>query len=162
MIFGRQFFSIELVTVVLVLMLTGCATGESYVLAKSKIPALKSDKGRIFVYRTFNPLALFKPRKFTLNGKDIGDTFASTIMYHDVTPGKYEVNYNDSRDKLLINVPAGGVIYLKYGLVSDAVAIGNTTVTLIEKKLAEEDVTESGVFLIETLIRHPNDRVVAP
>jgi hypothetical protein len=162
MTFGRICFSKRLVTVVLALTLTGCAIGEVFKTAKNKIPALNSDKGRIFVYRTLNPLAIFKPRKFTLNGKDIADTFGSTILYHDVTPGKYEVNYNNRRDKLLIKVPAGGIVYLKYSLVDDSVAIGNTAVTLMEKKVAEKETNESGIFLIETKIRYPKDGSVAP
>jgi hypothetical protein len=62
--------------IALVFVLVGCASGEPYSAAKSKIPAIKSDMGRIFVYRSINPLAMFKPRVFTLDGKHVGDTYA--------------------------------------------------------------------------------------
>jgi hypothetical protein len=140
---------------ILAVVLVGCATGEPFGTAKSKIPALKADKARIFVYRSMNPLALFKPRVFTLDGKPIADTYASTIFYHDVTPGSHDVNFNSGRDKLAINVPAGGKIYLKYSIVDDSVAIGNTAVTVIDNKIAEDELT--GVHLIEAAIRNADE-----
>jgi hypothetical protein len=141
--------------IALTLVLVGCASGEPYGAAKSKIPAIKSDMGRIFVYRSINPLAMFKPRVFTLDGKHVGDTYASTILFHDVSPGKHVVNFNDGRDKLNINVPAGGSIYLKYYIVDDSIAVGNTAVDVIEPKIAESELT--GVHLIETMIRNPDE-----
>jgi hypothetical protein len=140
---------------ILALVLVGCATGEPYGTAKSKIPALQADKARIFVYRDINPLAIFKPRVFILDGKPIADTFASTIFYHDVTPGSHDVNFNGGRDKLAINIPAGGKIYIKYIIVDDSIAIGNTAVTVIDNKIAEDELT--GVHLIETTIRNADE-----
>ena len=140
---------------VVALVLVGCASGEPYGTAKSKIPALKSDMGRIFVYRSINPFAVFKPRLFKLDGKNIGDTFASTIIYHDVTPGKHVVNYNSGRSNLTINVSAGGKVYLKYPIVSDTVAVGNTAVEIIDSKTAQGELT--GIHLVETMIRNPDE-----
>ncbi len=139
----------------LMLVLVGCASGEPYGTAKSKIPPLKPDMGRIFVYRSINPLAIFKPRVFRLDGKPIGDTYSATIMYHDTSPGKHVVNYNSDRSSLDINVPAGGSIYLKYSIVSDSVAIGNTAVTIIDTKTAESELP--GIHLIETTIRNSDE-----
>jgi hypothetical protein len=65
------------------------------------------------------------------------------------------VNFNDGRDKLNINVPAGGSIYLKYYIVDDSIAVGNTAVDVIEPKIAESELT--GVHLIETMIRNPDE-----
>jgi hypothetical protein len=139
----------------LVLVLVGCASGVPYGTAKSNIPAVKADMGRIYVYRSINPLAVFKPRVFTLNGKHIADTYAATIFYHDVTSGTHVVNYNEGQSNLSINVPKGGVIYLKYSIVDDSVAAGNTAVTIMDKNSAEAELT--GVHLIEKIIRNPDE-----
>lgn len=141
--------------VALALVLVGCASGEPYGTAKSKIPALKAGMGRIFVYRGINPLAVFKPRVFRLDGKLIGDTYTSTIIFHDTTPGNHVVNFNGGDSSLNINVPAGGAIYLKFSIVPDTVATGNTAVTVIDSKTAENELT--GIHLIETIIRNPDE-----
>jgi hypothetical protein len=140
---------------ILAVVLVGCATGEPYGTAKSKIPALKAGQARIFVYRDINPLAIFKPRVFILDGKPVADTFASTIFYHDVTPGSHEVNFNSGRNKLAINVPVGGKIYIKYSIVDDSIAVGNTAVIVVDNEIAEDELT--GVHLIEATIRNADE-----
>ena len=141
--------------VFLMLFLAGCATGEAYDAAKSQIPAIKSDMGRVFVYRSRNPFALFHSRVFTLDGKHIADTLAATVFYYDVKSGQHVVSYNGGRSKLNIDLSSGGKIYLKYSIVSDGVVKGNTLVEVIDPKTAETDL--NGLHLIQPMIRHPDE-----
>jgi len=133
----------------------GCATGINYETAKVTIPALKSDMGRIFVYRKLNPFALLKPIIFTLDGKHIADTYTDSIIYHDVEPGNHVVNYNNGKNKLTVNVPKGKSIFIKYSIVDDSVAIGNVGVTVVEAKTAEIEM--KSISLIEKKIRYPDE-----
>ncbi len=141
--------------VLIALILVGCATGEPYGAAKNQFPAIKSDMGRIFVYRSRNPFALFHSRIFTMDGKHLADTLASTVFYIDAKSGPHVVNYNDGLSKLNIDLPSGGKIYLKYSIVSDGVVKGNTAVEIIDPKIAEADL--QGLHLIKPEIRHPDE-----
>ena len=139
----------------LFLIMSGCAAGTNYETAKVTIPALQSDMGRIFVYRTLNPFALLKPIVFTLDGKHIADSYVDTIIYHDITPGIHSVNYNNGRSKLSINVTKGKSVFIKYTVVDDSVAAGNILPTIVDPKIAELEIRT--ISLIEKKIRYPNE-----
>ena len=136
-------------------LLIGCASGVPYQDSKNKVPVLSDGMGRIFVYRSANPLEMLKPRVFTLNAQHVGDTFAGTVLYHDVRVGKHIVNYNGGRDRLDIHVPERGKVFLKYAIVSDDEAIGNTKVIIVPPGRGELEIL--GKYLIETKIRNPNE-----
>ena len=155
MAFKAQIYFSKIGLVILALALVGCAVGDPYGSAKNKIPEIKSDMGRIFVYRSRNPFALFHSRIFTLDGKHLADTLASTVFYYDAKPGPHVVDYNNGLSKLNINLSAGGKIYLKYSIVSDGTVKGNTAVEIIDPKIAEADLP--GLQLIKPEIRHPDE-----
>jgi len=155
MTFKAQNYISKIGLVMLALVLVGCAGGEPYNSGKNQVPVIKSDMSRIFVYRSRNPFALFHSRIFTLDGKHLADTLASTVFYYDVKSGAHVVSYNGGRGKLNLNLSAGGKIYLKYSIVSDGVAEGNTKVEIIDAKTAEADL--QGLHLIKPEIRHPDE-----
>ena len=141
--------------VFIISLLAGCASGIPYQDSKNKVPVLSEGMGRIFVYRSTNPLEMLKPRVFTLNGQHVGDTFAGTVLYHDIQAGMHIVNYNGGRDSLAIKVPERGKVFLKYGIVSDAEAIGNTKVIIVPPGKGKLEIL--GKYLIETKIRNPDE-----
>ena len=110
---------------------------------------------RIFVYRTFNPLAFFKPLIFKLDGKNIGDTYISTVFYHDVTPGKHFVYRGTAEKDFSFNIEAGKTVYLRFTLVSDDVSKSNYQTTLIDSKTAK--IALGGLSLIKKTIRYPDE-----
>jgi hypothetical protein len=133
----------------------GCAVGDPFDLSKDKIPTLKPDMARIFVYRSFNPLAMLRPINFKLDGKNIAESYASTIFYYDVTPGKHLVNMGTAADELSLNVLAGKTVFLRYSIVSDAISKANYIIELIDNKTAENDL--KNVRLIKTELRFPDE-----
>ena len=151
----NHFFINFFITCLLIFALSGCATGIPFNSAKDEIPPLKSDMGRIFVYRSFNPLALLKPLVFKLDGKNIADTFASTVFYHDVKPGKHTVNLKDAEKDLSFNLTMGGSVYLRYSIVPDSVSEGNAIVEMIDSKTAKTELDR--VRLIEKNLRFPEE-----
>ena len=158
MVFKRRVvitrMSTKIIAFLLISTMLGCASGQPFDIAKDDLPTLKQNMGRIFVYRGFNPLALLKPLTFKLDGKNIADTYAATIFYHDVMPGKHVVNLNGG-DKFSFNITMGGSIYLRYSIVSDSVAKGNSIVELIDPKIATGEL--ENVRLIEKIIRYPDE-----
>lgn len=141
--------------VLLIFSLLGCAVGDPFDASKDKIPTLKPNMARIFVYRSFNPLALLRPLVFKLNGKNIADTYASTIFYHDVKPGKYLLNMGTREDEVTFNIAQGSSIYVRYSVVSDTISKANYIVELIKPKIAESEL--GNVRLIKKALRFPDE-----
>jgi hypothetical protein len=137
------------------LSLIGCASGKLFDVGKDDIPALKPDMGRIFVYRSFNPLAMLTPLIFKLNGKNIADTYSATIFYHDVEPGTHVINFTNGDPNFSFNVSKGNQVYIRYSVVSDSVAKGNVSVDLVNPKIALSEL--GNVRLIEKKIRFPEE-----
>ena len=133
----------------------GCAIGDPFNAAKNEIPTLQPGKARIFVYRPFNPLALLKPLIFELDSQKIGDTYASTIFYHDVVPGKHSIQMGKDENDFTLNIEAGKTVYVRFSLVSDAVSKSNYQVTLVDSKTAEIEI--ENLFLIKKALRHPEE-----
>lgn len=69
--------------------------------------------------------------------------------------GTLVVNFNGGRDTLAIKVAAGHTLYLKYTIVNDKVAIGNTAVTVVSNQTAEAEM--GGIHLIKKMIRNPDE-----
>jgi hypothetical protein len=145
----------KIASFLLIFALLGCAVGDPFNASKDKIPALKPDMARIFVYRSFNPLALLRPLVFKLNGKNIADTYASTIFYHDVNPGKYLVNMGTREDDVAVNIAKGETIYLRYSVASDTISKANYIAELIKPKIAETEL--ENVRLIKKDLRFPDE-----
>ena len=135
--------------------LVGCASGNLYSVAKNDIPTLKPDMGRIFVYRSFNPLSLLRPLVFKLDGKNIADTYSATIFYHDVKPGKHTINFTGGHPDFSFNLTMGGAVYIRYSVVPDEVAKGNAIAELVDPKVAINEL--KNVRLIEKKIRYPDE-----
>lgn len=80
-----------LISVVLVLLLTSCATGPKYSAIKESFPLLNPDEGRIYFYRTGNPIGSGIQPGVTLNGEKVGGSIPGGFFFVDRPPGNYEV-----------------------------------------------------------------------
>ena len=143
------------ITIGIAAILAGCVGGEGYKVAITVLPDLKAGNGRIFAYRNHTLLSTMVRRVFYLDGKAVGDVLNGKSMFVDAKAGKHVVTYNEGRDKLTINVRAGKSTYLRYDIVRDDVAVGNTTVTETRGKAARKEIGETN--LIETMVRHPDE-----
>jgi hypothetical protein len=139
----------------LIFSLLGCAVGEPFNSSKEKIPTIKPNMARIFVYRAFNPLALLRPLVFRLNSKSIADTYASTIFYHDVKPGKYLLNMGTREDDIALKITEGKTIYVRYSVVPDTISKANYIAEVIKPKIAEAEL--GNVRLIKKALRFPDE-----
>ena len=135
--------------------LAGCVGGETYRVAITVLPYLKAGNGRIFAYRNHTILSTTVRRVLFLDGKPVGDVLNGKSIYVDAKAGKHVVTYNGGRNKLNINVVAGKNLYLRFDIVRDEVAVGNTTVTETRGKTAKREIEQTN--LIETMVRHPDE-----
>ena len=145
----------KIASFLLLFSLLGCAVGEPFNASQDKIPSLKPDMARIFVYRSFNPLALFRPLVFKLDGKNIADTYAATIFYHDVIPGRHLLNMATREDDVTFNVGKGETVYVRYSIAPDTISKSNYIVELIKPQVAESE--QKNLRLIEKVLRYPDE-----
>ena len=143
------------VTVGVVAFLSGCVTGTPFQEAGSLIPEIKAGQGRIFVYRHLGVFSAIARRALYVDGKPVADVLAGKSSFIDTKPGKHVVNSNDRRARMTIDVPEGRTIYLRFEIVRDDVAEGNTLIHIVPEKIAKKDIKSSN--LIETMIRHPDE-----
>ena len=71
-------------------LVTGCAGGPGYSEMKGRIPALASDKGRIYFYRTSALGAAVQPA-VKLNDQKVGTAKPKGFFFVDRAPGSYKV-----------------------------------------------------------------------
>ena len=90
------------------LVLAGCATGPKFAEVKSAIPALSTDSGRVFFYRSANPIGSGIQPDVKLNGKVVGSSKPGGFFFVDVPPGDYEIVLSTEIDKKLTLALAKG------------------------------------------------------
>ena len=135
--------------------LSGCIGGTPYEEAGALIPKVKANQGRIFAYRNISVFSNMVRRVLYVDGKPVADVLSGKSTFINIKPGKHFITFNKGLNRLNINVPRGKTIYLRYEIVRDDVAKGNTTVTVIPEKTAKKDIKSTN--LIEAKIRHPDE-----
>ena len=92
---------------------------------------------------------------FKLDGKNIADTYAATIFYHDVRPGKHLLNMGNREDDVTFKVAKGETVYVRYSVAPDTVSTANYIVEIIKPQIAESEM--KNVRLIEKALRYPDE-----
>ena len=84
--------------VLLVVILTGCATskGVPYSMAKNLIPEADSTKSRIYFLREKSFVNGGVKAKVTVNGTNIGILNGGGFIYHDIFPGEVTLGVEES------------------------------------------------------------------
>jgi hypothetical protein len=134
--------------------LSACAGRAPYGDAKLWLEEVDPGKGRIFVYRNRNPLTMFFPFTFVLDGEEVADFHSGTGFYRDVKPGKHTITYNHGKQKMEINVPERQQVFIKFSLVSDMTAPTNMMVSVIPPREGDREMERT--ILIEGTL--PVDR----
>jgi hypothetical protein len=119
---------LPLILLVMAIVLSGCELGTPFEEAKSGIPAVAEGKGRIFVYRTSNLVTLAFPRKFVLDGKFVANILAGNSYTVETSPGDHTATDGGGDFALKFKVEAGKTKYIRYTIVDDSVAKGNTII----------------------------------
>jgi len=134
--------------------LSACAGRAPYGDAKLWLEEIDPGKGRIFVYRNHNPLTMFFPFTFVLDGKEVADFHSGTGFYRDVKPGKHTITYNRGKQKMEISVPESEQVFIKFSLVSDLSDPTNWVVSVMPPREGDREMERT--ILIEGTL--PADR----
>ena len=130
-----------LMTVLVALVLAGCASGGRTV---SEVPEALADpppgKARLYFYRTELPLFLALQPQIIVNSRAVGSSVYGEAFYRDAFPGGYHVYLaDDPDDSLTFKIRAGETIFIKtdiyYGISSDRL-----TIKLVEPETARAEI----------------------
>jgi hypothetical protein len=117
---------------------TGCASGPSYSKMDSSIPALGTDMGRIYFYRTAVLGMAIQPNVL-LNGEKVGTAVPKGFFYVDRAPGEYQVvTETEVKRKLSFVIEKGRTRYVKLN-ISMGFFVGRVYGELVEEEKALKD-----------------------
>ncbi|WXG52724.1 MAG: DUF2846 domain-containing protein [Candidatus Sedimenticola sp. (ex Thyasira tokunagai)] len=85
----------------LVVTVSGCASGPKYTEVESSIPTVEPGKGRIYFYRSATMMGSGIQPEVNLNSEKVGDSQPGGFFFVDRGPGDYEVVLSTEVDKKL-------------------------------------------------------------
>lgn len=128
----RSFFS-----VLTLLVLAGCATGPKYSEMKSTIPVLRSDQGRVFVYRDSSFGAAITP-SVAINGQIVGVSRANGFFYADLPAGNYRMSAETEVERSLTFTLAAREVRYVRASISFGLIAGRINFDLVNQAAGEE------------------------
>ena len=132
MTIGRALFT----AVLLVLLLSGCATGPKYTEVVSTIPSLTPSQGRVYFYRPSAFGAAVQP-DINLNGQKVGTAKPHGFYFVDRAPGNYEVTAaTETEKKLTFTLEPRQERYVRLK-IQMGVFVGRIVPELVDKVEAE-------------------------
>ena len=136
-------------TVGMVLLLSGCATGAKYAEVKSTIPALAPSEGRIYFYRPSALGAAVQP-DIKLNGQKVGTAKPHGFYFVDRAPGNYEVSAaTETEKKLTFTLAAGQERFVRLK-IQIGLLVGRIVPELVDRTEAEGELKDLS-FIAEPL-----------
>jgi len=119
--------------------LAGCATGPKYEEVRSGFAPLPAAQGRIFFYRSGNPIGSGIQPSVMLNSEKVGDSQPGGFFFVDRAPGNYEVNLTTEVErKLTFTLESGQEQYVRMS-VGLGVLVYRVYPELVDKKTGEEE-----------------------
>ncbi|MFM9881435.1 MAG: DUF2846 domain-containing protein [Burkholderiales bacterium] len=119
--------------------LSGCATGMKHAEMKSQIPAVKSDEGRVYFFRSASMFGAAIQPDIRLNGVVVGSSKPGGFFFIDRGPGSYEANASTELErKLTFTLDVGETKYVRTS-PSFGVLVGRINFALVNRPEAETE-----------------------
>ncbi len=135
----KNFF--KMVVLLCVLFTIGCASGPKYAEMAQTIPELRSDQGRIYIYRNTVLGAAIQP-DVKLNGEVVGSSAAKGFYFVDREPGNYKMMTSTEVDRSLSFIlEAGQIRYVRLN-VSMGFFVGHVYPELVEDAIGKKEIQE--------------------
>jgi hypothetical protein len=134
----------RVITVLLLLILvSACASGPKFSEVQSTIPALSSDQGRIFFYRSSSMGGGAIQPSIMLNGAVVGNSQPGGFFYVDQAPGAKEVSTTtEVEKKLTFTLESGQTRYVKT-IVRFGIMVGRVYPELVDNAIGEKEIAEA-------------------
>lgn len=124
-----------------VALLSGCATGQKFSEAKSAIPALSADQGRIYFYRVSALGAAVQPA-VKLNGEKIGVAKPGAVFYADRAPGSYQIESStEVKRQLSLTLEKQQTRYVRLNIAM-GFFVGHVFPELVENSVGEKEIAK--------------------
>ena len=124
-----------------IFMLAGCATGPKYTEMAGALPALKTEHGRIYIYRTTVLGAAIQP-DVRLNDRVVGKAKPNGFFYVDVTPGDYRIaTTTEVERQLSLVVEPGMTRYVRLD-ISIGFVVGHVYPQLVDNVVGEAEIKQ--------------------
>jgi len=124
------------------LLMAGCATGPAYKEVASSIPTLSADHGRIYFFRSGNPIGSGLQPDIKLNGQVVGGSKPGGFFYIDEPAGQYTVSTATETEKTLsFALDAGETKYVRTS-VSMGILVGRIVPTLESEDAAMKEIAD--------------------
>jgi hypothetical protein len=121
-------------------LLSACASGPAYKDVQSSIPSLRSDKGRIYFYRTAMMGAAVQPG-ITLNGAKVGSAVPGGFFYVDQAPGNCEViAATEAENKLTFTLDRAQTRYVRLDMQM-GLFVGHVVPRLVDETDAQKEIS---------------------
>jgi hypothetical protein len=109
--------------------LSGCATGPKMSEINSRIPAIKNENARIFIYRESIFVGDGHTPSIILNGNNIGDSIAGGWFFLDTVPGDYVLTTSTNEEnRFNFQLTTGEERYISFKFSSFGVSVLFVTV----------------------------------
>lgn len=119
-------------------LLSGCASGKKFSEARSTLPPLAADQGRIFFYRVSALGAAVQPA-VKLNGEKIGVAKPGGVFYADRAPGSYQVETStEVKRHLSLTLDNQQTRYVRLN-ISMGFLVGHVFPELVENSVGEKE-----------------------
>lgn len=126
---------------VCVALLTGCATGKKFSEAKSTLPPLAPDQGRIYFYRVTALGAAVQP-PVKLNGEKIGNAKPGGFFFTDRAPGNYQVETStEVKRQLSLTLEKQQTRYVRLNLAM-GFFVGHVFPELVDDATGEKEIAK--------------------
>jgi hypothetical protein len=120
-------------------LMIGCASGPKFREVSASIPALNSEQGRIYLYRTTTIGAALQPT-VRVNNDPVGDSKAKGFFYIDRPPGNYKVETStEVKRSLSLTLDKGETRYVRFD-ISMGFFVGHVYPNLVENAVGEKEI----------------------
>ena len=134
--------SIAFVTVLIVVLLNGCATGPKYSEVAATLGAPAADEGRIYIYRIAVLGAAVQP-DVKFDGVVVGQAVPGGFFYVDKPPGQYRIETSTEVDRhLSLTLDAGQVRYVRLN-IGIGFFVGHVYPELVEPTVGQEEIQKT-------------------
>lgn len=127
------------VILLLVALVSSCASGPKLAEAQAKFPPLAKDAGRIFLYRlpALHGAAIQPP--VMIDNKQVGTSKSGGAFFADLMPGHHVVSIKGDDELILpFDVASGQVLYVRM-MVEPATWTANIRPVLVEEEIARHE-----------------------
>lgn len=128
--------------VAVALLVSACASGPKLAEMRDSIPALKSDQGRIYFYRSGSMMGAGIQPSISLNGTVVGESKPGGFFFVDRAPGPMEVAMSTEVErKLTFALGRGETRYVK-SAVGLGVLVYRVYPVLVDNATGEKELEE--------------------